>query len=203
MIKKLSGLGLIALFFGVIGTANATPVAFGDNYYEFVEVTNPYEGTNNSWETANIAASELTYHGVNGHLATVTSAEENSFLLDLVAGDYAGTAGAWLGGKAPEGWLAGPEGGDSLSYTNWGGIEPNNSGYIYMLIGDSSHTGIAPGKWADGSGYATAHADPVIGYFVEYENAVNLPAPAAGVLIGIGLVSLMIQRREKKEQGVA
>jgi hypothetical protein len=56
-------------------------------------------------------------------------------------------------------------------YSNWGGSEPNNSGYAYMNIG-AVHASIQTGQWADDSrdqGYPEPVYDPVIGFFVEYE----------------------------------
>ena len=88
-----------------------------------------------SWTDANIAAETL---GAEWHLATVTSAEENAFLFDLVDDDPAfwncclsnNSAGPWLGGL-----LVGPTPndyawvtGESFVYTNWGPLEPFGNG---------------------------------------------------------------------------
>ena len=165
------GIWVVAL--GVVASALATGRPFGGNYYEFVPVSDPFTGENNSWFTAKAAAEARIYNGVNGHLATVTSQAENDFLFSLVSGSFSGFQGAWLGGKAPEGWLHGPENGMAFSYTHWGGIEPNNMGYAYMNIG-TTFAGIGPGFWADDGGVPGVPEpmnDPVIGYFVEYENA--------------------------------
>lgn len=91
-----------------------------------------FTGNNNSWakDSANAVAS--LYDGMSGHLATVTSQGENDFLFSLVSGSFSGFKSAGLGGKAPEGWLEGPEVGQNFIYTNWGGGEPNNSGYAYI-----------------------------------------------------------------------
>src|SRR5262249_14231512 len=129
----------------------------------------------------------------------ITSQAENDFILSLVAGQFPQRDGAWLGGKAPEGWLDGPEAGQGFSYTNWGGIEPNNAGQAYMVIGAAFV--YPPGKWADdsgpggvgaGDGLPDSSADPVTGYFVEYETAV--PEPATGFMLVVGLAVLVWQR---------
>ena len=108
------------------------------HYYEFVN-------TNVNWAAAKTAAAMRTYYGLQGYLATVTSAGENSFINSKLA------ATGWIGAsdQAVEGtwrWVTGPEGllsgGAGLqfwtgtssgsafggAYANWNGGEPNNSG---------------------------------------------------------------------------
>ena len=169
--------------------------SFGANYYQFVQVADPFTGTNNAWSTASTAAAAMTFNSVNGHLATITSQAENDFLFGLVAGDFSGFAGAWLGGKWPQGWLVGPESGQAFSYTNWpvGGLDPNNNGYVYMSIG----TITAPSHWLDdsnlaGQGVPSTPNDPVIGYFVEFEGAV--PEPSSLLLAGLALTLSLLAR---------
>ncbi|MEW5817644.1 MAG: choice-of-anchor D domain-containing protein, partial [Spirochaetota bacterium] len=170
---SLTGLGTMS---------QPTPMKFGDNYYEFVQVSDPFTGANNSWAKASADAAARVYNGLSGHLATITSQAENDFLFGLVSGIFSGFQGAWLGGKSPEGWLVGPEAGQGFIYTNWGGIEPNNAGYAYMNIGTfagGTYSGIAAGTWADDSGVQGVPdypMNPVIGYFVEYE-AEKQPEP--------------------------
>jgi len=173
----------------VLGSPPTGPVRFAENghYYEFVQVTNPYGGAN-TWAAANAAAASKTHNGLAGHLATITSQAENDFLLSLAAGyNVSGAAGAWLGGRASQGWLAGPERGQPFGYTYWndasvGGGDPNNAGYVYMMIGaegDYNFSHWVPGRWLDDDsgdqGSPDPQGDPVIGYFIEYE-------PAAGPL---------------------
>lgn len=185
--------------------AEATPTKFGDNYYEFVLVSDPFTGTNNSWATGSAKAADSVYNGLSGHLATIISQAENDFLYSLVSGSFSGFRGAWLGGKSPEGWLVGPEAGQGFSYTNWGGIEPNNAGYAYMNIGTfaSGYSGIASGTWADDSfvqGVPDPTADPVIGYFVEYEGTSPVPEPNTMLLFGTGLAGLACTKLRRKKK---
>ncbi len=187
---------VLTLCLGLASNADAGLLqgAFEGNYYAFVEVSDPYSGSNNSWWTAEDAAEASVYNGVHGHLATITSQQENEFLFSLVQDEFPVLPisnyflGAWLGGKQPEGWLVGPEAGDSFTYTNWRGGEPNNLGYAYFSLVTDSHAG----KWLDDSaannglqGYPDPTYDPVIGYFVEYEGAA-IPEPAT-LLVWIGL----------------
>jgi PEP-CTERM motif len=180
--------------------ARAQPVQWssasgGNNhYYEFVQVADPYTGTNNSWATAKAAADATVFNGMTGYLATITSQGENDFVASLVLGTFSQFEGAWLGGKAPEGWLDGPENGQSFTYTNWGGMEPNNSGQAYMNIG-TLFSGIEPGQWADDSvpgGLPSSVTDPVIGYFVEFQ---PVPEPCTLALVGLGMAAIPIWRR--------
>jgi hypothetical protein len=195
-------IGAVALLM-VSFTSQAAPTLFGSDYYEFVKVSNPFTGNNNSWFTASTAAAASVYKGVHGNLVNITSKEENSFLFGLVPpGSFSGFAGAWLGGKAPEGWLVGPEarhGFNGFSYTNWGGIEPNNNGYIFMNIGNT-FAGISPSQWADDSGVQGVpdrFSDPVVGYFVQYHvTAVPEPDEYAMLLLGFGLVGFQIKHKQ-------
>lgn len=181
----VAALGLLA---GWPTELQADPVLHGTHYYEFVEVADPFTGENNAWWTARDGAASRSWLGLQGHLATVTSQAENDFLYSLVAGQYAGFTGAWLGCEAPEGWLVGPEAGQGFSYQAWGGIEPNNDGYAYMNVG-TDFAGIGAGRWADDSGangIPQAGVDPVIGYFVEYDGAgTAVPPPPATTLGGV------------------
>jgi hypothetical protein len=204
--KKLYIFLFVALVLVLAGfslTASASSFSsgvFGNNYYQFVEVTDPYTSENNAWWTAESATENSFYNGVYGHLATITSQGENDFLLSLVP-EITGFAGAWIGGKAGEGWLTGPENGEAFTYSYWGYPEPNNNGYAYMSIGDGV-TVYARGLWVDDSdagskqGVPYQGADPVMGYFVEYENAATVPIPAALWLLGSGIAAIIGIRRK-------
>ena len=114
-----------------------------DHYYEFIQVPNPFSGTNNAWATAEAAADASVFDG-SRHLATVTSQAENTFILSLTGSSFSQFTGAWLGGKSPEGWLDGPEVGQLFTYTNWGGVEPNNSGQVYINLSTETISGSDP-----------------------------------------------------------
>jgi hypothetical protein len=127
----------------LVPVTKASPVqwsiADGGNghYYEAVLVS---EGI--SWTNANIAASSKEG---NWHLATITSAEENAFVYDLVDDDPAfwkrgGTSGnwggPWIGGyqvddTGPWYWVTG----EPFIYTNWGPREPFGNGDKIALFG--------------------------------------------------------------------
>ena len=105
-----------------------------------------------SWLDAYATASSMTFNGVRGHLANITSAEENAFVFSL------GLRG-WLGAKRDESsnfaWVDGIEAGQPLLYSNWGQNEPNGTYTEPYLEG--------AGKWNDnGTG-------EIFGFFVEFE----------------------------------
>jgi len=189
-----------ALFAGS-GPSQAVPVQFGSgNYYEFVS------NVGISWSSAKTAADGSSYLGFAGHLATVTSAAENALLAGLISSPSGNFDGAWLGGESNSSnvwqWADGPESGQLFSYTNWGGIEPNNPpASVYMNIGALT-SGIAFGQWADainGISSGSTGADPVTGYFVEYKiSAVPIPATLPLFVSGLGGLGLFGWLRKRK-----
>lgn len=156
-----------------IGDANYLPAT--GHYYEFV----PSLGI--TWKDARTAASNRTYYGLQGYLATIGSAEESQ-----LAGEQASGAG-WIGGSDEEvegiwKWVTGPEAGTvfwnggpngsapSGQYANWNTGEPNNAG-------DEDYAHItAPGVGKLGSWNDLSNTGSLIngddyqpqGYIVEY-----------------------------------
>ncbi len=132
-----------------------------------------------TWGNARTAAAARTYQGLQGYLATMTSADENAF-----ANSKLGGAAGWLGGSdaAVEGnwtWVTGPETGNVFCignlncvvqpgfYANWNSDEPNDSGgedCLQFLAGGT-------GKWNDLSTSSTG----VTGYVVEYGGTTGDP----------------------------
>ena len=159
-----------------VGEANYLPST--SHYYEFVS------DPNISWTDAEIAASNRTYFGLQGYLATLTSQTEADF-----SGSQAQGVG-WIGATdaAVEGewrWVTGPEagtqfwsgaaGGTELTFAFWNSGEPNdypNNGIDgeenYAHITDPSVTS-SPGSWNDLPNVtATSGAYSAQGYVVEY-----------------------------------
>jgi hypothetical protein len=103
--------------------AHNRPVFWAVNrhYYLIVEQTT-------TWQQARASAEAMKFHGVYGHLATITSGDENTF----VTTQLGNTEGAWLGGEQPPG-SSEPDGGwqwitgEPWVYTNWDVGEPSNT----------------------------------------------------------------------------
>ncbi len=151
------------------------------HYYQAI-----YSSGGIGWLDAKAAAASapLKFNGLQGYLATITSAKENEFILNKLPAD------AWIGAtdKDQEGhwkWDTGPEAGQefwywdgskgvtvSSRYHNWNSNEPNNSashsgspegedyGQFYV-------SGGSPGKWNDLPG-AGAASGKLKYYVVEY-----------------------------------
>lgn len=97
------------------------------------------DGEGISWIDANIAAEAMTYEGIDGYLATITSETENDFIQSRLSEN------GWIGAsdtisESDWKWVSGPETGTSFwsgwghgapvgeAYANWNSDEPNDSG---------------------------------------------------------------------------
>lgn len=112
-----------------------------------------YVGTSMSWTDARAYCQSL-----NGHLATIGSANENTFVSLMASGSK------WIGltDEAVEGTFVWSNG-EPLVYTNWSGANPDNAGnqdYVQML---------SIGTWDD-----TAET-PALPFVCEFD---TLPPPA-------------------------
>lgn len=148
----------------------------GGHYYEVVVAQR-------TWAEANAEAAKRTYAGLAGHLATVQSAEENAYILNLVSlsGDI---TGVWLGGFQPEGSVE-PSGGwrwvtkEPWAFTSWDPPNPNDAGgkenALLMLTGYPYN----PGMWSDVFGGAI----DVEAYVVEFEPAEGADLVVKGVIV--------------------
>jgi len=106
-----------------------------------------------------------TFEGEPGYLVNITSANEQSFINSKVS-----AYNVWIGltDTASEGtwkWMDGPEAGQTSTYYNWSGGEPNNwgSGEDYVVTKWSGGTG-----WNDFGPPATTSASQIGGYIIEY-----------------------------------
>lgn len=154
----------LALLLGGKRAAEAQVVQFAGNnhYYEAVAAAV-------TWAEARDAAAARSYLGQPGHLVTITSAAEQTFVTTTFP--TAVSANYWIGAyqdkAAPD--FSEPAGGfhwvtgEPWSYTSWNSGEPNNNGGFgppedYVIFASN-------GNWNDlGTSTSTIN-----GYVVEYE----------------------------------
>lgn len=154
-------------------------VGANGHWYEFV--TGAYDNAG-----AHADAATKNHLGLTGYLATISSAEENSFVTGL------NTVLAWISGSdaTTEGtfvFTSGPEIGAAMTYFNWASSEPNNSGNE-----DAIHMNLhGPGLWNDFPAHG-AH-----GYLVEYSASAAVSEPTTFLLYGLGLIALGLRRQRK------
>jgi hypothetical protein len=183
--------------------AYAAPIQWSGNGHWYQAVLAP--SGNITWNDARAAAT-----AAGGYLATITSANENSFVYGLVGSNDAfwsvgvggggqGYLGPWLGGNQEQGapepaggwkWVSG----ETWSYTNWNPGEASNSGpgeSRLQFFGRS-------GKWNDAPNDTfTAYCETTTGYIIEF-NKHTIPEPTALVLIGIGTASMLYHSRRRR-----
>ncbi|MEZ5335122.1 MAG: PKD domain-containing protein [Methanolobus sp.] len=168
------------------------------HYYEYVSYTS-------SWANAKANADTKTMEGMQGYLATITSEEENNFLMQKIQAD------AWIGASdaASEGywrWVTGPEGtedegagrlfylgtGTSGTVINgeynkwngptWGGGEPNNAGDEDAGQMYSSNNG----TWND-----LPHTSTTLsGYLLEYGGMSGDATPQLSTTVTVSVTSV-------------
>ena len=184
LLKNISAviLGLAILTFD----AHAIPVTWESNGHQYELIRGSY-----TWDEANSLVED------GWHLATITSAEEQNFIMTSFA-DYYGEF--WLGGfqkdetdrigEADQNWhwVTGEE----WNYTNWADWEPNEwRGYVEDGLGIWNNGRNWNWDWNDEHGRSN-----IRGYIVEY--SVSVPEPAAYLLILSGLTGLFLARRKIK-----
>jgi hypothetical protein len=188
----VGALGMALLLLGTV--AKADPLLFSGtgHYYELKGL--PDDG-NWSWDIAVAAAQASTYNGMQGHLATITSAEENSFVAGLLPPDlFFGGGAAWLGGSHTPGgtwqWITG----EPWGYTNWKLGQPENPGMSTRLLIYGPVTGQS-GAWQDYQWLDPQDGER--GYVVEYGTVVPLPSTAwmSGIMLAVCAAWQWRQRR--------
>ena len=187
--------------------ARAAPVewkvADGGNghYYDLVFPTPTL-----NWLQARDAAASTVFLGSGGHLATITSAGENTFLRDTfgpqlkvqkfaTASDQDGDfAFIGLTDAAAEGvyeWVTG----EPYSYNDFGPFEPNNTGnqdYILVRVLDDGRIGNGPTWQWDTNFLLPTFGVDRLGYMVEFDDPRSVPEP---VTITLLVVAPCIWRR--------
>lgn len=89
------------------------------------------------WESA-----KEKCESINGHLVTITSSEEQSFIDELNADNNRLWIGGYRNSSATWNWLTG----ETWIYSNWGDGEPNDSSNV---ISNENRCSIWPSEWND------------------------------------------------------
>jgi hypothetical protein len=168
---------------------NAIPLSENGHFYEFID------DNGISWTAADSAAGSKTLFGLQGYLATITSAAENAFVAGKLQGEgWMGASDA--GSESVWRWMTGPEAGtqffeqtgaasnsDNLAgvysgispgggvavgggYSNWQSGEPNDYG-----TGEDYAHFRDDGTWND---YSESNGS-IVGYVVEYGGMIGDP----------------------------
>ncbi len=167
---------------GLVGLAWSSDTL---NFYQSIE-------TQETWATANTAALGTFLEGVAGHLSVVTSALENTFLVNLKSGgedqwlgaDDVSAEGEWFWNTGPESgqqfWTGG-DGGSAVGglYNNWkAGKEPgDDTGKNYALLKKD-------GTWKEEDGPGKDKE-----YTIEWESATMLVIPPTPPVQGINTLN--------------
>jgi DNA-binding beta-propeller fold protein YncE len=165
----------------VLGSnAHAAPVQFASNGHYYEAIPDPSHLL--LWDQMRDVAATMTFSGMQGHLATITSAEEQQFLNDTFPGTYVFALGGFQlpGSSEPAGgwtWITG----EPFAYTNWTPGEPNDAGGGNENVLTTANWDHSPfGSWNDYTGVSGGLG----GYFVEFEPAGG--TVGGGTVYGIG-----------------
>ena len=188
--KKLFLAIIITFMFSL--NAGAIPIfsPVTGHYYERID-------SNDNWHEAKSKSEQMVYNGMPGHLATITSDEENSWIVNNLGGAL--TLDHWLGGywdvnstKLDEGWHWVT--GEPWQYTNWWPGEPSSLYENALQFDDDERSPSLPGFWNDLDGN-----NPEEGFIVEWDTPNPIPEPSTILLLCTGLAGLFKFRKKYKK----
>lgn len=145
-----------------------------------------------TWENANAFAQSRSLDGVQGHLATITSEAEWSFIrgnFDLLQSPGATWIGAYQDESSPD--FSEPGGSwswvtrEPWEFAAWGSGEPNDFGGASR--GHEQYAEAFPGHWNDERGLDDRT------FLIEYP----VPEPSSTVLLMVSLIGVIVSRRQR------
>jgi hypothetical protein len=178
MAKRLWSMAVAGLLSYGLASAEASPVFFGGtgSYYDFI-------AGSLTWDAARVDATAQTYLGISGHLATLTSLQEDQFIRTTFATQTNNVVGPWIGADWDGSgwhWVTG----EAFVYSGWNAGEPS-------FDGDAIH--FSGGGWNDVPRTSTG----TIGYLVEF----SVPEPSSVFLLAIALLATIVARSSSVRAG--
>ncbi len=209
MIKRCTLLLLTASLFAAAAPIQWTLASGGNgHYYEYVPASGGiFSGI--SFDAAKAAAESSTYLGLTGYLATITSAAENSFLLNAGFSLIYGFGGnpfssVWIGASDQQTdgtfrWLAGPEAGQTLNYSNFFPNVSNPAGVNYPVFGRFALENPLNGSWL-----IYDSTNRALGYIIEYGPAAStggdIPEPSTWTLAATSCFAFLLIRSRRSNR---
>jgi hypothetical protein len=199
----LAGLVAAMFFACVSGMAQASPILWETNGHYYDAISYPSGIT---WTDAKQVAANSNFSGFGGHLATITSMDENLFIIRHFDGPIAVNT-FLLGGYQPAGspepsgnwqWITG----EPWSFTNWANGTPNDlysGAAIFDPVPNTTSEDVLHLWGNNGTWNDVPHASGWGGFIVEYEPSAEpsaVPEPSTYILLGIALGAVGFTRRK-------
>jgi len=157
--KKTVVLGLISVLLFSLPVC-AEPLLNPNNGHYYERITGTI-----TWVNAKTAAESMSHMGVSGHLATVTSYEENWWIVENLGGEL--TLDHWLGGYLDTDgnwkWVTGEPWGFTSWWNGYGWTEPSGDGNA-IEYDDAEQDPPLPGYWND-----LDQNNSELGFIVEFD----------------------------------
>ncbi|WP_426062014.1 SBBP repeat-containing protein [Hymenobacter sp. B1770] len=185
--SRFEGTATFTYVLELAGSVHALPAT--GHYYEFVSAPGI------CWSAARAAAAGRTFQGMQGYLATITSAAELDYLKRFSGIHWFGAAddaveGEWRWKTGPEAgqliWRGGPSGTGS-AFSNWSPGQPDDYSNPWRPEGeDYGALYSGSGQWNDLGN--CGEGSTVQGYIVEYGGL----EPCTPVLFSVGTVTITV-----------
>ncbi|MCY4180554.1 MAG: VPLPA-CTERM sorting domain-containing protein [Litoreibacter sp.] len=187
----LAAIALLATSAGAIATPVQWNSGTGANGHYYEVITRGM-----TFEQAKAYAASQTFNGMQGYLATVTSADENAFISGLTGNHWSWLGGERIGRDNTFQWIQGPEAGtvfyDDGAVTGvfnaFARNEPNN----WRNTNEDAVHIWGGGTWND------LRKSKKIRTVIEYSAVPAVPLPASGLLLLAGVGAMFLRGRKTK-----